>query len=148
MTCTRCTPASASAASARAAGRARSPFPEPSNAIMTSFATLPLPPLLRTRLGCGKGIAQSAVRPITRWCSLSKISSTPGDTMQLLHLNVVLAAIDKDDSSVDALRGADGLAKAAGAKLHVVHVARSDAPGEQGVERLLARAGVSPGEST
>ena len=68
--------------------------------------------------------------------------------MQLLHLNVVLAAIDRDDSSVDALRGADALAKAAGAKLHVVHVARSDVPAEQGIERLLARAAVSPGAAT
>jgi nucleotide-binding universal stress UspA family protein len=42
--------------------------------------------------------------------------------MKLLHLKVVLAAIDSDESSLETLRGARELASAAGAKLQVVHV--------------------------
>lgn len=41
--------------------------------------------------------------------------------MKLLHLKVVLAAIDADESSRDTLRAARELATAAGATLHVVH---------------------------
>src|SRR5690348_6406028 len=47
--------------------------------------------------------------------------------MQLLRLNVVLAAIDDDDASVMIVRGANELAAAANARLHVVHVAPSSA---------------------
>lgn len=47
--------------------------------------------------------------------------------MKLLHLRVVLAAIDADESSLDTLRAARALANAAGAKLHVVHAAGGDA---------------------
>lgn len=46
--------------------------------------------------------------------------------MKLLHLRVVLAAIDADESSVDTLRAARELANAAGAKLHVVHAGSRD----------------------
>jgi nucleotide-binding universal stress UspA family protein len=42
--------------------------------------------------------------------------------MKLLHLRVVLAAIDYDDTSVAVLTAARALADAGGAKLHVVHV--------------------------
>lgn len=41
--------------------------------------------------------------------------------MKLLHLQVVLAAIDTHETSIDTLRAARELANAAGAKLHVVH---------------------------
>jgi nucleotide-binding universal stress UspA family protein len=43
--------------------------------------------------------------------------------MKLLHLKVVLAAIDTHQSAIDTLRAARELANAAGAKLHVVHAA-------------------------
>jgi nucleotide-binding universal stress UspA family protein len=43
--------------------------------------------------------------------------------MNLLHLRVVLAAIDSDESSLNVLRGAHELVTAAGASLHVVSVA-------------------------
>jgi len=43
--------------------------------------------------------------------------------MELLHLRVVLAAIDADDSASNVLRSAHELASAAGASLHVVNVA-------------------------
>jgi nucleotide-binding universal stress UspA family protein len=41
--------------------------------------------------------------------------------MKLLHLKVVLAAIDTDESSIGTLGGAWQLADAAGARLDVVH---------------------------
>jgi nucleotide-binding universal stress UspA family protein len=41
--------------------------------------------------------------------------------MKLLHLKVVLAAIDTDESSLHTLQAARELATAAGARLHVVH---------------------------
>jgi len=48
--------------------------------------------------------------------------------MNLLVLKVVLAAIERDESSAAVLRAARELADASGAQLHVVHVAsRSDA---------------------
>lgn len=47
--------------------------------------------------------------------------------MKLLHLKVVLAAIDADESSHDTLRAARELATVAGAKLHVVHATGADA---------------------
>ena len=46
--------------------------------------------------------------------------------MKLLHLKVVLAAIDADASSLDTLRAARELASAAGAKLRVVHATGAD----------------------
>ncbi|HEY2377040.1 MAG TPA: universal stress protein [Gemmatimonadaceae bacterium] len=43
--------------------------------------------------------------------------------MQLLHLRVVLAAIDVDEQSITILHGAGELAAAANARLHVIHSA-------------------------
>ena len=69
--------------------------------------------------------------------------------MKLLRLNVVLAAIDRDDSSLEALRGACALARSARASLHVVHVTSSGAGTEQWdgadaeVRQLIDRAGLS-----
>lgn len=51
--------------------------------------------------------------------------------MKLLHLKVVLAAIDADESSLDTLRAARELATAAGAKLRVVHATGPDAADNQ-----------------
>ena len=66
--------------------------------------------------------------------------------MKLLHLKVVLAAIDADESSLDTLRAAGELARASGAKLQVLHAtaagARKDraASGEaDAVRRLFER---------
>ena len=66
--------------------------------------------------------------------------------MKLLHLKVVLAAIDADESSLDTLRAAGELARASGANLQVVHAtaagARKDraAGGEaDAVRRLFER---------
>jgi nucleotide-binding universal stress UspA family protein len=42
--------------------------------------------------------------------------------MKLLHLKVVLVAVDHDENAVHTLRGASELARSAGASLHVVHV--------------------------
>ena len=71
--------------------------------------------------------------------------------MKLLRLTVVLAAVDSDESSGDALQGASELARSADAKLHVVHVAPSDggqkaAERDDGLERLLNRAGLKPAD--
>ncbi|HST06714.1 MAG TPA: universal stress protein [Gemmatimonadaceae bacterium] len=71
--------------------------------------------------------------------------------MKLLHLNVVLAAVDSDEKSLPVLRGARELASAAGAKLHVLHVGparaarRSAKPadGGDGVKRLMEDAGIT-----
>lgn len=46
--------------------------------------------------------------------------------MKLLHLKVVLAAIDADESALDTLRAARELASAAGAKLRAVHASGAD----------------------
>jgi len=75
--------------------------------------------------------------------------------MKLLHLNVVLAAIDSAPGSAAVLRGARELAMAAGAKLHVLHVARSDAAVHRhkqaeptdDVKRLLDDAGMTAGDA-
>ncbi len=72
--------------------------------------------------------------------------------MKLLRLTVVLAAVDYDETSGDALQGARELAHSAAAKLHVVHVGPSDgrqtphAAGEHqhDVARMLNRAGLKP----
>jgi nucleotide-binding universal stress UspA family protein len=72
------------------------------------------------------------------------------ENMKLLHLKVVLAAIDADESSLDTLRAARELAHAAGATLHVVHATAAAARGEQApgggdaddVRALFARADV------
>ena len=45
--------------------------------------------------------------------------------MQLLHLKVILAAIDVDEASATILQAASELATTASARLHVVHVATS-----------------------
>jgi len=42
--------------------------------------------------------------------------------MKLLHLKVVLVAVDSDESALDTLRSASEFARTAGASLHVVHV--------------------------
>ena len=49
------------------------------------------------------------------------------EPMKLLHLNVVLAAIDTDDGATGTLQGARELHRAAGAAVHVVHVVPSRA---------------------
>lgn len=77
--------------------------------------------------------------------------------MNLLHLRVVLAAIDSDESALNVLRGAFELATAAGATLHVVNIAPAvnsslptNLPREDErrntVTRLLKRADVPPNE--
>ena len=82
-------------------------------------------------------------------CNISRCA-TPDPysncTMKLLHLRVVLAAIDFDESSSDVLRGAHELAGAAGARLHVVNVAttgdakhRTSLVGEDERRNALAR---------
>lgn len=63
--------------------------------------------------------------------------------MRLLHLNVVLAAVAGDESSVNVLRGAHELAMAAGATLHVVHVGSH--AGSR--DRFLADAGLSTSDA-
>lgn len=84
-------------------------------------------------------------------------NTNPDRAMQLLHLKVVLAAIDTDESALETLRGAHDLATAAGARLHVVSVefsssdtgrrassptdARSDA-----ARQLIDRAGLTPSD--
>lgn len=49
--------------------------------------------------------------------------------MRLLALKTILVATDGDDTSLLGVRAAVGLAAAAGASLHVVHVAAADASG-------------------
>jgi len=67
--------------------------------------------------------------------------------MKLLHMTVVLAAVECDDTAVSALEGARELARIAGAKLHVVHVGPSNetqqSERKQAVTRLLDKAGLS-----
>ena len=78
--------------------------------------------------------------------------------MKLLHLNVVLAAVDLDESAKGILKGARELHGAAGARVHVVHVVPSgggtgatfpsaDAEREK-VQSVLEHAGISPNEVT
>lgn len=76
--------------------------------------------------------------------------------MNLLQLKVVLAAIDRDETSSAVLQSARELATAAGARLHVINVVRLDAPqpdvpreggSDAELERLLHRASVPPGEA-
>ena len=67
--------------------------------------------------------------------------------MQLLRLKTILAAIDLDDSSVMLRRGAQELAAAASAPLHVVHVGSSAAAAERGeregeIRHFMDRAGL------
>lgn len=65
------------------------------------------------------------------------------ETMQLLTLKTVLSAIDVDDSSLPAIETGHRLARASGARLHVVHV--SNSPGaERAVAACLARLDVPP----
>jgi nucleotide-binding universal stress UspA family protein len=70
------------------------------------------------------------------------------ETMHLLRLKIILAAVEMDEAAVSTLRTASALAAAAGAQLEVVHVARdahardSKARLEEGVRSLLGRAGV------
>jgi len=74
--------------------------------------------------------------------------------MKLLKLNVVLAAIDRDDMSSAVLQGAHELAVAAGARLHVINVVRPEDERrvtrngdiDADLERLLQQAGVSASE--
>jgi len=75
--------------------------------------------------------------------------------MKLLHLKVVLAAIDADESSLETLRAAAELAHAAGAKLHVVHATPAGARGDQAtggdadaVRRLFERSEVKRSEAS
>lgn len=78
--------------------------------------------------------------------------------MKLLHLNVVLAAIDTDESAKGILLGARELHGAAGARVHVVHVVPSaggtgatlpsaDAEREK-VQAVLEQAGIRRNEVT
>jgi nucleotide-binding universal stress UspA family protein len=50
--------------------------------------------------------------------------------MKLLHLKVVLAAIDTDETSLQTLHAARELASTAGASLHVVHATAAVGPAE------------------
>ena len=73
--------------------------------------------------------------------------------MRLLHLNVVLAAIDADESAEHVLRGARALATSAGAKLHVLHVTSSNKDGEitkaaEMMRQLMDHAGIPAGAAT
>ena len=78
--------------------------------------------------------------------------------MRLLHLNVVLAAVDVDGSAQNVLRGARALATSAGAKLHVLHVTADERPpssrdGENTraaeiMHRLMDDAGIPAGAVT
>ena len=77
--------------------------------------------------------------------------------MKLLHLKVVLAAIDTDESSLDTLRAARELANAAGAKLHVVHAMPADARRDRtapasaaadAMARLLERSDIKRSEAS
>ena len=67
--------------------------------------------------------------------------------MKLLHLKVVLAAVDMHESSVDTLRAARELANAAGAKLHVVHATPSGTDGA-GARQLFERSGLDRSEAS
>lgn len=73
--------------------------------------------------------------------------------MKLLHLKVVLAAIDADESSLETLRAAAELAHAAGARLHVVHATAAGARGDhataadaEAARALFARSDVKRSE--
>src|SRR5690349_7065745 len=72
--------------------------------------------------------------------------------MRLLHLRVVLAAIDIDEASVGVLEAARELALVAGAKLNIVHAwspAGAAAPltqREDALRSVVIRAGVKPTE--
>jgi nucleotide-binding universal stress UspA family protein len=79
--------------------------------------------------------------------------------MQLLHLRVVLAAVDVDEASVTTLQGAHELAAAANAPLHLVHVASSSVPAkatthsehherDSAVREIVQRAGLELGDLT
>jgi len=75
--------------------------------------------------------------------------------MKLLHLKVVLAAIDADESSLDTLRAARELAHAAGAKLQAVHATAAGARSEHSaggdadaVRRLFERGDSKPSEAS
>jgi nucleotide-binding universal stress UspA family protein len=63
--------------------------------------------------------------------------------MELLALKRILAAVDLDGSSRAALASARDLALAAGAELHVIHVAGADSP-RASVERELEQMGMPP----
>ena len=66
--------------------------------------------------------------------------------MKLLKLEVVLAAVDTDGASLDTLRAAREFATAAGASLHVVHVA-TDSEGAPDVHAVLNRTGLNEGDA-
>lgn len=63
--------------------------------------------------------------------------------MHLLMLKTVLAAVDLDGSSRPALTSARDLANAAGAALHVLHVASAEGRGDA-ARRELEQSGVTP----
>ena len=63
--------------------------------------------------------------------------------MELLALRRILIAIDLDGSSRAALGSARDLARAAGAELHVLHVAAAETQ-RASVERELEQAGIAP----
>ena len=66
--------------------------------------------------------------------------------MELLTLKRILAAVDLDGSSHAAMTSARDLARAAGAELHVVHVAGTDDE-RASVERQLEQMGISRDEA-
>lgn len=68
--------------------------------------------------------------------------------MRLLNIKVVLAAVDRDEISLNALIGARELAAAYGATLHVVHATGAEPPGEPPLAQLLPDAGVETTDST
>ena len=67
--------------------------------------------------------------------------------MKLLHLKVVLAAVDVHESAVDTLRAARELANAAGAKLHVIHATPSGTDAT-GVRQLLERSDLDQSDAS
>ena len=68
--------------------------------------------------------------------------------MRLLNIKVVLAAVDRDEISLNALIGARELAIAYGAALHVVHATSAESKGEPRIEQLLTDAGVETRDAT
>lgn len=68
--------------------------------------------------------------------------------MKLLHITVVLVAVDRDESALETLRSASAFARTAGAALHVVHVTASGRPEDTSpdMRRFLDRAGIPAGD--
>jgi nucleotide-binding universal stress UspA family protein len=67
--------------------------------------------------------------------------------MRLLNIKVVLAAVDRDDVSLNALIGARELASAYDATLHVVHATSKDSEGEPPLAQLLTNAGIETSDA-